>query len=176
MSLMDVLGASYSNLQLAQQSSSLAQSNMNSSHPNVPSSYATNFISQPNALPVQTTISVAPQTQACVPSSGSNYPQFSQAAAYVFADQPAIQSSGKTSPAGSHHTTRNLPSTANGPGVNYQVLLKCSVKLSHIVLLCKRYLNHNETKLNTVSFFFRKCSHSLSRRCHLKSGLGRAVG
>ncbi|XP_022617819.1 protein JBTS17 [Seriola dumerili] len=39
MSLMEVLGASFSNLQLAQQSSSLAQSNMNSSHPNVPSSH-----------------------------------------------------------------------------------------------------------------------------------------
>lgn len=174
---MEVMGASFSNLQLAQQSSSLAQSNMNSSHPNVPSSYATNVIPQPNALPVQTTISAAPQTQAFVPSSGSNYPQFSQAAAYVFADQPAMQSSGKASPAGGqHHTTRNLPSTANGAGVNYQVLLKCSVMLSHIVLLCKQYLKYNETKLNVVSFFFRKCSHSLSSRCHHKSSLGRAGG
>lgn len=123
---MEVLGASFSNLQLAQQSSSLAQSNMNSSHPNVPSSYTTNFTPQPNALPVQTTIAVAPQTQA---SSGSNIAQFTQATACVFAHQPAIQSSGKTSPTGGQHHTRNLPSTANGAGVNYQVLLKCSVRL-----------------------------------------------
>ncbi|XP_044029035.1 ciliogenesis and planar polarity effector 1 isoform X2 [Siniperca chuatsi] len=129
MSLMEVMGASFSNLQLAQQSSSLAQSNMNSSHPNVSSSYATNFIPQPNALPVQTTISVAPQTKACVPSSGSNNPQFSQVPACMFADQPAIQRSGKTSPTGGQlHTTRNLPSTANGAGVNYQVLQPLSVQ------------------------------------------------
>lgn len=125
MGMMEVLGASFSNLQLAQQSSSLAQSNMNSSHPNVPSSYATNFIPQPNALPVQTATAVAPLTQA---SSGSNIAQFSQAPACMFADQPAMQGSGRTSPTGSQRpTARNLPSAANA-GVNYQVLLKCSVK------------------------------------------------
>lgn len=124
MSLMEVLGASFSNLQLAQQSVSLAQSNMNISHPNVPSSYAANIIPQPNALPVQTAISVPPQTQACVPNSASNILQSSQAPACMFADQSAIQSPGKTS---QHHTTRNLPSTANGAGVSYQVLLKCHI-------------------------------------------------
>lgn len=130
MSLMEVLGASFSNLQLAQQNSSLAQSNMNSSHPNVSSSYATNFKSQPNALPVQTTISGVPQTQGRVPNSESSNPQFSQASAFIFADQPAIQSSGKPSPTGNqYHSTRNLPTIASGTGGNYQVLLKCSDKL-----------------------------------------------
>ena len=87
-----------------------------------------NFIPQPNALPVQTNISVPPQTQAHVPSSRSNNPQFSQAPACMFADQHAMQSSGKTSPTGGqHHSTRNLPSAANGAGVSYQVLL--TVKL-----------------------------------------------
>ncbi|XP_029300430.1 LOW QUALITY PROTEIN: ciliogenesis and planar polarity effector 1 [Cottoperca gobio] len=129
MSLMDVLGASFSSLQLAQQSSSLAQSNMNSSHPNVPSSYATNFIPQPSALPVQTTIPVPLQTQAHVPSSGSNNLQFSQASAGLFAEQPVMQSSGKTSPTGGqHHTSRNLPSTANGAGVSYQEMQPLSVQ------------------------------------------------
>eukprot|EP00064_Thunnus_orientalis_P007705 superscaffoldBa00000871_g7727 len=121
MSLMEVLGESFSNLQLAQQNSSLAQSNMNSSHPNVPSSYPTNFTPQPNALLVQTTISGTPQTQACVPRSESSNPQFSQAPACMFADQPAIQSSGKPSPTGDQcNSTRNLPSISNGAGVNYQ--------------------------------------------------------
>ncbi|XP_071321560.1 ciliogenesis and planar polarity effector 1 [Trachinotus anak] len=127
MSLMEVLGASFSNLQLAQQSSSLAQSNMNSSHPNVPSSYVANFIPQPNACPVQTAISVAHQTQASVPSSGSNNPHFSQAPACVFADQAAEQSSGKTSPAvGQGQITRD-PSSS-GAGVNYQEMQPLSVR------------------------------------------------
>uniref|UniRef100_A0A3B4XUB5 Uncharacterized protein n=1 Tax=Seriola lalandi dorsalis TaxID=1841481 RepID=A0A3B4XUB5_SERLL len=121
--LMEVLGASFSNLQLAQQSSSLAQSNMNSSHPNVPSSHVTNFIPEPNPLPVQTAISVSQQTQASVPNSGFKNPHFSQAAACLFADQPAEQSLGKIYPtAGQFQITRNLPSTTSGAGVNYQVL------------------------------------------------------
>ncbi|KAI3362297.1 hypothetical protein L3Q82_012605 [Scortum barcoo] len=129
MSLTEVLGASFSNLQLAQQSSSLAQSNMNSSHPNVPSSCATNFIPPPNALPVQANISVPPQTQTFVPSSGSHYSQFTQAAAYVSTDQPAIQRSAKTSLAGGQvHTAGNLSSTMNGSGVNYQEMQPLSVQ------------------------------------------------
>ncbi|XP_042251450.1 ciliogenesis and planar polarity effector 1 isoform X3 [Thunnus maccoyii] len=129
MSLMEVLGESFSNLQLAQQNSTLAQSNMNSSHLNVPSSYPTNFTPQPNALLVQTTISGTPQTQACVPRSESSNPQFSQAPACMFADQPAIQSSGKPSPTGDQcHSTRNLPSIANGAGVNYQEMQPLSVQ------------------------------------------------
>ncbi|XP_034403492.1 ciliogenesis and planar polarity effector 1 [Cyclopterus lumpus] len=131
MSLMEVLGASFSNLQLAQQSSSLAQSVMNTSHPNVPSSYAPTFIPQPNPLGVQTSISLPPQTQACLPNSRNNNPQSSEAPVYMRADPPAFQSSGKTSPTGSQrHTTRNQPSTANGAGVgvSYQEMQPLSVQ------------------------------------------------
>ncbi|XP_027137955.1 ciliogenesis and planar polarity effector 1 isoform X4 [Larimichthys crocea] len=128
MSLMEVLGASFSNLQLAQQSSALAQSNMNSSHPNVPSSYAANFIPQPNALPIQTNISVAPQTQTPVPSLGSNNPQFSQVPACMFADQHVRQNSGKGSQTGGQHHMRNLTSTANGADVHYQEMQPLSVQ------------------------------------------------
>ncbi|KAM7368998.1 hypothetical protein PAMP_013298 [Pampus punctatissimus] len=124
MSLMEVLGASFSNLQLAQQNSSLAQSNMNSSNPNVASSYTnTNFMHQPNALPVQTTISGGPQTQKCVPSSESCNSHFIQAPACMFADQPAMQGLGKPSPTGYQcHSTRN------GAGVNYQEMQPLSVQ------------------------------------------------
>ncbi|XP_045922847.1 ciliogenesis and planar polarity effector 1 isoform X1 [Micropterus dolomieu] len=108
-SLMEVLGASFSNLQLAQQSS---LANINSLHPNVASSFATNFIPQPNSLPVQTAISVASQTQACMPSSGSNNPQFSQIPAPMCSQR---------------HTTRNLPSAVNGASVNYQEMQPLSV-------------------------------------------------
>lgn len=125
---MEVLGASFSNLQLAQQSSTLAQSNMNSLHPNVPSSYAANFFPQPNTIPVQTNISVPPQNEACASNLGSNNPQLSQVCMSV--EQPVRQSSGMVSPAGCHHrNTSNLPSTTNEAGVNDQLLLKCSVKL-----------------------------------------------
>ncbi|XP_056287984.1 ciliogenesis and planar polarity effector 1 isoform X2 [Pseudoliparis swirei] len=128
MSLMEVLGASFSNLQLAQQSSSLAQSVMNTSHPNVPS-YAPTFIPQPNPFGVQTTVSLPPQTQACFPNSRNNNPESSPAPACPLAEQPAFQSSGKTSPTGSQcHTTRNLPSTANGAGVHYQEMQPLSVQ------------------------------------------------
>lgn len=177
MSLMEVLGASFTNLQLAQQSSSLAQANMNSSHPNVPSSYAANFSPQPSTLPVQPNISVASQRQACAPSSGSNNPQFNQIPACMSVDQPARHSSGKFSPTGCHHhTTVNLPSTANDAAISYQVLLKCSFKLWQILLWCKQYSNHSDTKLSTICFFFRKCSHCLSRRRHQTSSLRRAGG
>ncbi|XP_051268723.1 ciliogenesis and planar polarity effector 1 isoform X1 [Dicentrarchus labrax] len=129
MSFMEVLGASFSNLQLAQQSSSLAQSNMNSSHHNVPSSYATNFIPQPNALPVPSTTSVTPHTQACALSSGSNNPQSDQVPSYLFAQQPARLRSGiSSSAAGQHHTTMNQPSTATGEVVNYQEMQPLSVQ------------------------------------------------
>nr|XP_020474269.1 protein JBTS17 isoform X2 [Monopterus albus] len=127
MSLMEVIGASFSNLQLAQQSSPLVQFNMNSSHPNVPSSNAANYTPRTNALPVQTTISVTPQAQTCVPSSQSN--QFSQTPACMFADQPAIQSSKKSFPTGGqHHTPINLSSTAPGASVNYQEMQPLSVQ------------------------------------------------
>ncbi|XP_073334518.1 ciliogenesis and planar polarity effector 1 [Pagrus major] len=127
MSLMEVLGASFSNLQLAQQSSYLAQSNMNSSHPRVPPSNANNFVPQPSALPIQTPISVAPQMPAWASSSGSINPQFSQAPACMFAEQPARQNSGKSSPTHvQRDITRNLPRTANG--VNHQEMQPLSVQ------------------------------------------------
>lgn len=126
MGMMEVLGASFSSLQLAQQSSTLAQSNLNASHPHVPPSHVTNYIPQPNALPDQTTISVAPQTQS---TSASNNPQPSQATACMFADRPALQIAGKTSLTDGHpQITRNLSSAASGAGVNDQVWSKCIVK------------------------------------------------
>lgn len=128
---MEVLGASFSNLQLAQQSSYLAQSNINSSHPRVPSSNANNFVPQPSALPIQTPISVAPQMPPWASSSGSINPQFSQAPASMFAEQPARKNSGKSSPTHVQgDTARNLPHAANG--VNYQVLLKCDTLFFNI--------------------------------------------
>ncbi|KAM8743852.1 ciliogenesis and planar polarity effector 1 isoform 3-T4 [Acanthopagrus schlegelii] len=127
MSLMEVLGASFSNLQLAQQSSYLAQSNINSSHPRVPSSNANNFVPQPSALPIQTPISVPPQMPAWASSFQSFNPQFSQAPAGMIAEQPAKQNSGKSSPTHvQDDTARNLPHTANG--VNYQEMQPLSVQ------------------------------------------------
>ncbi|XP_029025275.1 ciliogenesis and planar polarity effector 1 [Betta splendens] len=128
MSLMEVLGASFSSLQLAQQSSSLAQSYTNLAHPNVLSSYVTNSIPQPNGLPVQTPVSVTPQTHTHAPNSGFNNPQFSQHGS-VFADLPAAHSSVKASTAGGqHHTTRQLPTTANSEGIHYQEIQPLSVQ------------------------------------------------
>ncbi|XP_068429824.1 ciliogenesis and planar polarity effector 1 isoform X2 [Clinocottus analis] len=129
MSLMEVLGASFSNLQLAQQSSSSAQSVTNTSHPNVPSSFAPTFIPQANPLAVQTTISLPLQTQACLLNSRNHNPQSSQAPACMLAHQPALQSLGITSPTGSQRlTTRNLPSTTNDGGVSYQDMQPLSVQ------------------------------------------------
>ncbi|XP_067339311.1 ciliogenesis and planar polarity effector 1 isoform X3 [Channa argus] len=115
MSLMEVLGASFSNLQLARQSSSLIPSTMSFSHPNVPSSHAASF-PPPNALPLQTTISVTPQTQA-------HNPEFSHPPVCVFADKSAVQISGKTTPTGCHHQ-----SAAIGACVNYQNMQPLSVQ------------------------------------------------
>ncbi|KAG7224026.1 hypothetical protein INR49_015283 [Caranx melampygus] len=112
MSLKEVLRESFSNLQTAQQSSSMAQSNY--SHPNVPSSHVTNFTPQPSVLPVQTAVSVSQQTQASVPSSGFNNPHFSQATASLFANQPDEQSPGKAPlTVDQLQITRNLPSTSS---------------------------------------------------------------
>ncbi|XP_047185530.1 ciliogenesis and planar polarity effector 1 isoform X1 [Scophthalmus maximus] len=130
MGMMEVLGASFSSLQLAQQSSTLAQSNLNASHPHVPPSHVTNYIPQPNALPDQTTISVAPQTQSRLPTSASNNPQPSQATACMFADRPALQIAGKTSLTDGHpQITRNLSSAASGAGVNDQEMHQLSVQV-----------------------------------------------
>ncbi|XP_008284693.1 uncharacterized protein C5orf42 [Stegastes partitus] len=129
MSLMEVLGASFSNLQLAQQSFSMAQADMNSSHPNVPSSFNTRFIPQPNALPIQTPSSAAPQVEASVPNSASNNSQLSQTPACMFAAQPAMQSSAKSSSAGNqYHNNTSLPSNASGAAVNYQEMQPISVQ------------------------------------------------
>ncbi|XP_037341338.2 ciliogenesis and planar polarity effector 1 [Pungitius pungitius] len=120
MSLTEVLGASFSNL--AQQSSSLAQSQMNTSHPNAPSSHAPKFIPQPNPITGQTNISLPLQTQEFLPNSRLNDPQSSQAAAF--------QSSGNTSPTCTRlHTTRNLPSAANGAGASHQGMQPLSVQV-----------------------------------------------
>uniref|UniRef100_A0A3Q3FV11 Ciliogenesis and planar polarity effector 1 n=1 Tax=Labrus bergylta TaxID=56723 RepID=A0A3Q3FV11_9LABR len=146
MSLMEVLGASFSNLQLAQQSSSLAQSNMNSSQLHVPSTNAPSFNPQLNAFPLQTNIPMTPETQGCVQTPASKITQFSQAPACESADQPDLQNSGNTCPASSRcHISMDVASTSNVAGVDYQVLL--------IFILCrKRFLNHNETKLNICLF------------------------
>nr|XP_040053253.1 ciliogenesis and planar polarity effector 1 isoform X3 [Gasterosteus aculeatus aculeatus] len=128
MSLTEVLGASFSNLQLAQQSSSLAQSQMNTSHPDAPSSCAPKFIPQPNPITGQTNISVPPQTRASLPNSRFD-PQSSPAAAHATVDQSAFQSSGNISPTGSrHHTTRNLPPAANGASASHQEMQPLSVQ------------------------------------------------
>ncbi|KAM8829024.1 ciliogenesis and planar polarity effector 1 [Spinachia spinachia] len=107
MSMTEVLGASFSNLQLAQQSSSLARSQMNTSHPNAPPSHAPNFIPQPNPIAGPTNVSPPPQTQAFLPHSRFNDPQSSRAAAHT-----TFRSSG--------NTTRNRPSSANGAGASHQ--------------------------------------------------------
>ncbi|KAG7498681.1 cilioproteinsis and planar polarity effector 1 isoform X1 [Solea senegalensis] len=98
-SMMEVLAASFSNLQLAQQNS-LAQSNINSSQPHVPSSYVTSVFPQPNALPVQPSFSVAPQTQTSVPTSMTQCQR---------------------------QITSNRASTSGGAGVNYQGMFPLSV-------------------------------------------------
>ncbi|KAF7666285.1 hypothetical protein LDENG_00114050 [Lucifuga dentata] len=112
LSLMEVLGASFSSLQSAQQNTCLTQSNTNPSHPNVSSSCASGFVPQTNLLPVQTTISVGPQAQ----SSGSHVPQC------MSADQPLMQRSVKPSavkPFDLHPATRRTLHSAEG---NYQPL------------------------------------------------------
>lgn len=114
---MEVLGASFSNLQLAQQSYSLAQSNGNFSQPNVPASCSVNLFPQPSTLPVQTDIRTAPQRQACVPQSGAS-PNPNMAA-----DQTVRHSTENYSSPGCHrdHTIINPPSTANDTAVGLQV-------------------------------------------------------
>ncbi|KAF3849101.1 hypothetical protein F7725_015598 [Dissostichus mawsoni] len=111
MSLTEVLGVTFSNLQLAQQSCSLAQSNMNSHtlmcHHLMPPMPSLNRMPYPFKPPFQCHLR---------PSTCAN-----QAPACILAEQPAIQSSGKTSHAGGqNHINGNLPSAANGAGVSYQ--------------------------------------------------------
>lgn len=115
---MEVLEASFSNLQLAQQSYSLAQSNVNFSQPNLPASHPANIFSQPSTLPVQTDMRTAPQIQACMPQSGISY------STNMSADQAARHNMENYSPAGCQHhdqTITNPPSTAAATAVSHQV-------------------------------------------------------
>ncbi|XP_047229174.1 ciliogenesis and planar polarity effector 1 isoform X4 [Girardinichthys multiradiatus] len=93
MSLSEVLGATFSSLQLAQQSSA---SGMDSSQPNMHLSSTSQIIPEPNAFPVQTTTYAVPQTQACVPKSKSGDPQLNQTESCHFAAQPVMQGTGAT--------------------------------------------------------------------------------
>ncbi|XP_068191690.1 ciliogenesis and planar polarity effector 1 [Antennarius striatus] len=129
MSLMEVLGASFSNLHLAQQSSSLAQSNINYSQPNVPSSSASNSTPQPHVLPVQTNISVTPQNQACVPGLEPTNAQSIPVPAAAFTDQPSRQSPERSPPTNNQrHITRTPSCNVNSASVNYQKMQPLSVQ------------------------------------------------
>ncbi|XP_074546537.1 ciliogenesis and planar polarity effector 1 isoform X2 [Halichoeres trimaculatus] len=112
MNLKEVLGASFSNLQVAQQSSSLAQSQINFTHPGVPSTNAASF-----------NLPVTPQAQACAPNPASTNPQISQAPVCTPADQPAVHSANNQ-----HHITSNLASVSNGAHANYQEMQPLSVQ------------------------------------------------
>lgn len=101
---MEVLGASFSNLQLAQQSYSLAQSDGNVCQPNVPATRSANLLIHPSALPVQTDKRTAPT-----------------------ANQTSGHSRENCSSAGCHHrdhTIINPPSTANDTAASLQVWLR----------------------------------------------------
>ncbi|XP_056875211.1 ciliogenesis and planar polarity effector 1 isoform X3 [Takifugu flavidus] len=126
MSLMEVLGASYSNLQLAQQSYSLSQSNVNISQPNVPASQPVSLFPQPSTLPVQT----APQRQACGPQPGFSHK------ANMATNQAARHSTENLSSPGCHHPDHNQssiypPSTADA-AVGHQDLQPLSVQAAEL--------------------------------------------
>lgn len=120
MSLMEVLGASFSNLQLAHQSYSLAQSTVNVSQPNVPASHPASLSSQPSTLPAQNYLRTAPQRQACVHQSGFSHKT------NMSAEQAARHSTENYSPGcHHHHDPSQLPinpsSTANDTAISHQV-------------------------------------------------------
>ncbi|XP_030005045.1 ciliogenesis and planar polarity effector 1 [Sphaeramia orbicularis] len=119
-SLMEVLDTSFSNLQLAQQNSSVAQSNVNPLNSNVTFPYARNFIPQLNSVPVQTNVSVVPQTQTSGPNSGSEKIHFSQAPPCTHVFQPSTSYQ--------HHTTRNVPPTGSGASAQCQEMQPLSVQ------------------------------------------------
>ncbi|XP_061703718.1 ciliogenesis and planar polarity effector 1 isoform X3 [Syngnathoides biaculeatus] len=117
MSLMDVLGASFSSLQLAQQNSYINQSNVNPFHPYVPSSsYASNIPPQQNPQPAHTP--AVSQSQIHVPNPRANNPR-------------SIPASAPASPV---HGTRegdhvsNLPCNRNEGGGIYQEFQPLSVQ------------------------------------------------
>lgn len=94
MSLNEVLGATFSSLQLAQRNSSSVIPGMNSSQPNVPSSSVTQVIREENIFPVQNATSAVPQTHVCLPKSESSDPQVNQMESCHFAAQPVMQRTG----------------------------------------------------------------------------------
>ncbi|XP_029921144.1 ciliogenesis and planar polarity effector 1 isoform X2 [Myripristis murdjan] len=132
--LMQVVDASIStppSSRMVQENSCFGQSNLNSTHYNVSSSYSTGFLPQPNLIPLHTSTSAGPQTQSFVPLSGSSNPQFSQAPAYMSADQPAIQSSVTAHSVrllDQHPATRTLHSAASSTEENYQDIQPLSVQ------------------------------------------------
>ncbi|XP_030599039.1 ciliogenesis and planar polarity effector 1 isoform X3 [Archocentrus centrarchus] len=122
MSLREVLGATFANLQFAQQSASLTHADMNSSHPNVPPSSTTRFIPEPSVLPSQATVTVAHPIQA---NSGSNNSQFSHTHACMSADQPAMQ---RPTKADHYDSNKSLLSNTSGVGVNFQEIQPLSLQ------------------------------------------------
>lgn len=121
MSLGEVLGASFSNLQRAQQSSSVAPPGMSSSQTKMPSSSA-KIIPEPNVSPVQNTIAATPQTQESAPKPGSSDSQFHLVTSCELADQPVMQNAAQiSSGANQYHAKQTIFSRASGAGVSYQV-------------------------------------------------------
>lgn len=116
MSLSEVIGASFSNLQQTQQNFSVAPSGLRSSQPNMPTSSFTKIIPEPNIPPFQTAAAAAPLTQESVPKSGFSDSCFNPVSS-EFADQPVVQSSAKISSGANQHLLCN----ASGAGVSYQV-------------------------------------------------------
>ncbi|XP_026029615.1 ciliogenesis and planar polarity effector 1 isoform X4 [Astatotilapia calliptera] len=113
MSLREVLGVTFANLQLAQQSASLTHPDMNSSDPNVPSSSTTRFVPEPSTLPNQATVSVPHPVQTY---SGSKNTQFIHTHTCRPPDQPANQQT---------QTKALLSSTTS---VNFQEMQPLSVQ------------------------------------------------
>ncbi|XP_061731707.1 ciliogenesis and planar polarity effector 1 isoform X1 [Nerophis ophidion] len=111
MNMMDVLGVSFSNLQLAQQnSSSFPQFGMNPSHPVVPSPHVASVTPQQNL--------VTPQSQIYMPNLDANNP------ASMYAHQLPIQSTPmeRSPSADQYHYTRNLPYKTHGNDQGFQPL------------------------------------------------------
>ncbi|KAM4720370.1 ciliogenesis and planar polarity effector 1 isoform 2-T3 [Anableps anableps] len=100
MSLSEVLGATFSSLQMAQQSSS---------QPNMNLSSTTRINPELNAFPVQTTTTAVPQTQTCGPKSESGDPLLNQIESSHVAAPPVMQRTGL----GLHHCSQSQPTRAN---------------------------------------------------------------
>uniref|UniRef100_A0A3Q2PYX9 Uncharacterized protein n=1 Tax=Fundulus heteroclitus TaxID=8078 RepID=A0A3Q2PYX9_FUNHE len=123
MSLSEVLGATFSSLQLAQQSSSFAGPTTDSSQPNMHLPSAPGIIPEPNAFPVQTTATAVPQTQARVPKSESGDPEASRIESRHVAAQPVTQGAGVSL----HHCSQSQLASAGSVGATLQVFLRRSV-------------------------------------------------